>query len=634
MADDGERRLAAILSADVAGYSKLMGDDERATVLTLTDYREVFGDHIARHKGRVIDSPGDNLLAEFASPVETVNAAIDIQHELGRRNRQLAEHRQMHFRIGLNLGDVIAKEDGTIYGDGVNVAARLEGLAEPGGICLSETVFLQTEGKVEAAFEDIGAHEVKNIAKPVRTYRVVTDAATLAAKRSTSTRTRAVVIPAAVVVLVVAGLAVWQYPRSPEQAAIKDNTVLALPTGPSIAVLPFVNMSGDPEQEYFADGITEEIIAALTQFSDLFVIARNSTFQFKGRSLDVRELGRELGARYIVEGSVRRSAETIRVTAQLLDARDGAHIWAETYERDLTASNIFAVQDEITDRIVATIGGGSGVISRTGIAAARTIPPEDLTDYECILRFQAYIRAISPQGHRQARNCLELVVEHTPENSRAWTALSTVYRHEHSFGFNTLPGSPDRAYEAAQKAIELDPASQGGYTSLALTQFQRHELQPAFIAAERALTLNPNSSQDLAVLGMHMAYAGEWARGIALTRKAMALNPHYDDWYYFPIFFGHFNNGDYEQALIYAQKINMPNFFWAYAGRAAVYGQLDRREEAERAVAEVLKLYPDFGAHARDELYKWNYAPDLVKRFLDGLRKAGLDISDEPTAAG
>ena len=253
--DEAERRLAAILSADVAGYSKLMGDDERATVLTLTDYRKVFADHIARHKGRVIDSPGDNLLAEFASPVEAVDAAIDIQRELGRRNRQLADHRQMQFRIGINLGDVIAKHDGTIYGDGVNIAARLEGLAEPGGICLSETIFLQTEGKVEAAFEDIGAHEVKNIAKPVRAY-------------SGHCRNRACCI-------------------MPDA-----DKPLTLPDKPSIAVLPFDNLSGDPDQDYFADGIAEDLITALSQIRWMFVTARNSTFAYKGQ-ITRRKAGRK-----------------------------------------------------------------------------------------------------------------------------------------------------------------------------------------------------------------------------------------------------------------------------------------------------------------------------------------------------
>jgi len=630
MPDQGERRLAAILSADVAGYSKLMGDDERATVLTLTDYREVFGDHITRHKGRLVDSPGDNLLAEFVSPVEALNAAVDIQHDLASRNRQLAEHRQMHFRIGLNLGDVIAKDDGTLYGDGINIAARLESMAEPGGICLSETVYFQVEGKVNAAFEDIGAHEVKNIAKPVRIYRVISDSATLAAKGPTSARTRSVVIAAAVVVLVVAGLAVWQYTRSPEQAAIEDNTVLALPTGPTIAVLPFENMSGDAEQGYFSDGLTEEIITRLSRFPLFFVIARNSTNQYKGQAVDVRQVGRDLGARYVVEGSVRKSGETIRVTVQVLDAEDGTHLWAETYDRDLTASNIFSIQDEITDRISTTIADVSGILWDASAAAVREKPTDDLAAYECVLRLGAYYDLPTPGEHLEVRRCLERAVATDPNYARAWIALAFAVLDESRWGFNPRPGSLERALEVAQRGVQLDDDDAVARQALALVYFHLHDLDAFRAEAEQAIALDPNGSTALADMGTHLVYTGELERGSAMVRKAVALNPKHPNWYYWSLSFTEYQKENYDKALEYGLKIDSPNVFWNHVFLAAAYGQLGRTAEARTAIDKLLKLYPDFAENAMDEHRQLNFTDDAIRRYFDGLRKAGLDVPDDP----
>ena len=309
-----KRRLAAILAADVAGYSRLMGDDERATMDTLNAYRAIFRQHIADHDGRVVDTAGDSVLAVFGSVVEAVESAVEVQAQIAVSNADLAEPRRMLFRIGINLGDVIEQDDGSLYGDGVNVAARLESLAEPGGICLSESAHMQAEGKVESAFEDIGEHEVKNIAKPVRAYRVAGgDAAPAAAE------------PA-----------------------------LGIPDKPSIAVLPFTNMSGDAEQDYFSDGITEDLITELSRFRELFVIARNTTFTYKGKAVNVEQVGRDLGVRYVLEGSIRKAGNRVRITAQLIDAKTGGHVWAERYDRVL--EDIFELQDEITRQMVGTLG--------------------------------------------------------------------------------------------------------------------------------------------------------------------------------------------------------------------------------------------------------------------------------------
>jgi adenylate cyclase len=297
------RKLAAILSADAVGYTRLMADDESETLRALNEFRDLFRKRIEAHGGRLIDTAGDSVLAEFPSAVEAVDCAVEIQRELGKRNAQLADHRRMQFRIGINLGDVIEQKDGTIYGDGVNVAARLQTLAEPAGICISGTAFDQVEGKLPLQFKFIGEQQVKNIAKPVRVYLVQSE------MRNSATA-----------------------------------STLAMPTGPSIAVLPLTNMSGDPKEDYFSDGLTEDIITALSRFKQLFVIARNSTFKYKGRAVDVREISKDLGVQYVLEGSVRRSGERIRVTAQLIEAGSAAHVWAETFDRKL--EDVFAVQDE------------------------------------------------------------------------------------------------------------------------------------------------------------------------------------------------------------------------------------------------------------------------------------------------
>jgi adenylate cyclase len=379
------RKLTAILSADVAGYSRLMSDDERATLHTLTMYRQIIGERVSRHDGRVVDSPGDALLAEFPSAVEAVQCSIELQQELGRRNAQLAEHRRMQFRIGINLGDVI-EEKGALYGDGVNVAARLEALAEPGSFCISGPVFDQVDGKLSIRFKYLGEREVKNIPRPVRVYQP--ERLGPVSVQPKQHRRLRVGIGFAVAAAVAIGTAatIWQRHSSTESRLLAaHDPALAIPTGPAIAVLALQNMSGDPAQDYFADGISEEIIARLSHFGFLRVVARNTTFQYKGRSVDIRQIGREIGANYVVEGSVRKSRSTVRVTAQLLDASTGAHIWAETYERELTADNLFAVQDQITDQVVSRIGDVHGAVNRSQVQQLRTKTDASLADYECLL---------------------------------------------------------------------------------------------------------------------------------------------------------------------------------------------------------------------------------------------------------
>jgi len=342
MADESfKRKLAAILSADVEGYSRLMDDDEEATVRTLTAYRTAITDLVQQFRGRVVDSPGDNILADFTSVVDAVNCAVEIQRDLAERNAELPDNRKMQFRIGVNLGDVI-DEDGRIYGDGVNIAARMESLAEAGGICISGRAHDQVENKLGLEYEDLGKHQVKNIARPIQVYRVLSYPGAAAhrvvqAKTNLGRRWRKIGLSVAVVVLVVAALGIWQfYMRRPTvEPASVEKMAFPLPEKPSIAVLPFDNMSGDPEQDYIADGFTENIITGLSQIPAMFVIARNSVFTYKGKPVKVKQVSEELGVKYVLEGSIQKVGDRLRVNAQLIDALEGHHLWAERHDRDL-----------------------------------------------------------------------------------------------------------------------------------------------------------------------------------------------------------------------------------------------------------------------------------------------------------
>jgi adenylate cyclase len=626
---EGKRKLAAILSADVAGYSRLMGDDEAATVETLTKYRQVFADHISRHDGRVVDSPGDNLLAEFASPVEALIAAIDIQHDLAWRNRQHAEHRQMHFRIGLNLGDVIAKDDGTIYGDGVNIAARLEGLAVPGGICLSETIFLQTEGKIEAAFEDVGAHDVKNIAKPVRTYRVVTDMSAAPIKPFAGLSARIGVIAAvAAVVLVVAGVAVWQLapglaPEQSAETALGDDPPLKLPDGPSIAVLPFTNLSGDPEQEYFADGVTEDLITELSRFDGLLVIARNSTFRFKGQAVDVAEVARAFGVRYVLEGGVRRAGDQVRVTAKLIDATTNGNLWAERYDRELT--DIFAVQDEITEQIITALHVELGNATVTRADRPLTGNTEA---YDLYLQGRVLTDRRTAEANERGQEMFERAIALDPAFAAAYAELAHAQFLAWYYGWTDHNFTLEPAAQAAKKAVALDQSLPRAYDRLAWVLAWRGKLGEAITAARQATVLDTNYASGYTTLAIMLGLGGETDEAIKTADIAMRLDP-----YSFAAAHArasaHFVAHDYEQAIVdYRASLALnPDYGVVHQFLAATYGLLGYEEEARAEATQVLRLTPDF---ARG-IMRTPFSDHAVRtRLLEGLRKAGLDVPERP----
>jgi TolB-like protein len=409
------------------------------------------------------------------------------------------------------------------------------------------------------------------------------------------------------------------------KAARDEDPLLALPTGPVVAVLPFENLSRDPDQEYFSDGLTDDIITALSRFKDLFVIARNSTFRYKGQAVDVRQLNKELGARYVLEGSVQRAGDSLRVTAQLLDAKDGTHLWAETYDRKLSAANIFAVQDEITEQVVATVGGDFGVISRARFTEVKVKPTDCLAAYECVLRvFDYYGGNISASEHARLRDSLERIVESDPGYADAWAWLCHLYLDEHRYNYNPRPDPLDRALEAAQQAVVSDPRSQAAHQALAQAHFYRQELDAFLAESERAIALNPNNVGTLYALGSELDRAGD-ERGINLVKKAIALDPFYPTHFNFPIADYHFQRGEYEAALAAVRKIDIPSFLPSRAWLAAIYAELGRKSEARSTVEDILRLSPETttGSFA-EAMRRWNYPDDRIRTWAAALRKAGL----------
>ena len=588
-----DKRLAAILAADVAGYSRLMETDERATVATLDAYRAVFQEHVTAYGGRIVDTAGDSVLAIFPSAIGAVAAAKDIQEDLGTRNEALPEQQRMRFRLGVNLGDVIEKDDGSIYGSGVNVAARLESLAEPGGICLSGKVVEEVEGKSDCGFEDIGEHEVKNIARPVRAFHLTDTKAPVAASGET----------------------------------------LALPDKPSIAVLAFDNLSGDPEQEYFADGIAEDLITALSRLRWLFVTARNSTFAYKGQSPDIRRVGQELGVRYVLEGSVRRSGARVRVSAQLIDATTGNHVWAERYDREL--ADLFDLQDEITETIAAAIEPEIGEIERD---RARRKPPDNLDAWESYQRGLWHFYQFTGDENRRARELFGRALEFDPGFAPVHASLAYSHLLDVSLGWGDNPGkSLGHAHLKAQKAVALDDKDSFAHTMLGRFYVVTGDLNAATDEFGAAIGLNPSFALAHYGLGQAMMGLGQPDVGITEIDSAERLSPHDPFVWLFDVnrSLACFSKPDYEAALRHAEKAKRrgaQSGFWPDTEAAAALAQLGRHEEATRALRSARAHQPKLSMlFVRRALPFKRQEP--FENFFDGLRKAGLDIPDEPGAA-
>jgi adenylate cyclase len=618
-----KRKLAAILSADVKGYSRLMGEDEKGTVRTLNAYKEVMTGFIQHHRGRVVDAPGDNVLAEFGSVVDAVECAVEIQKELKTRNTELPENRRMEFRIGVNLGDVI--EDGEqILGDGVNIAARLESLSDAGGICISGTAYDQVENKLSLGYEYLGEQAVKNITKPVRVYRVLMEpeaAGKLIGEKKVKPRQRQrpVLGLVGILILIVAAVAVWQFALRPslpplEKADPKKMT-LPLPDKPSIAVLPFVNMSDDPKQEYLSDGITENIITGLSRIPRLFVIARNSTFFFKGKGVKVQQVAEELGVRYVLEGSFQRSGNRVRITAQLIDAITGSHLWAERYDRDL--KDIFKVQDEITMKILTSMR----VKLTEGEQDLRGKPPRNFEAFLKILQTQEYIQRFNIEGNIMGKRLAEEAIALDPEFARGYYCLASTYMMDVWLGLSKSPKeSIDKAIELTQKAISLDPRDSRYYGQLGYLYGMLRDYDKAIAEGERAVALDPGGADVHAWLGMTLNNADRPKEAIPLFEKAIRLNPNGPAWYFQNLGSSYRMTERYQEAITQFKKALRitPNNITAHIGLACTYSLLGRDEEARAEAEEVLRLNPKFSL---ESYAKTSLSTDRV---VDALRKAGL----------
>jgi len=629
--EDVERKLTAILSADVAGYSRLMGEDDAATVRTLTGYREIMTALIKEHRGRVVDSPGDNLLAEFSSVIHAVNCAVEIQRELRERNAELPETRRLEYRIGVNLGDVI-EEGERIYGDGVNIAARLESLAEPGGICISGSVHSQVKNRLKLEYESLGEQEVKNIKEPVPVYRVLMGPAGVqrvtSQKKEKSKAWRNVAIALGVIVVLLAGAAavIWNvYFRLPDVKGVPGGKKeFALPEGPSIAVLPFVNMSDDPKQEYFSDGLTENIIAGLSANGHLLVIARNSTFVYKGKSVDIQEVARKLEAQYVVEGSVQKAEGRVRITAQLIDANTGHHVWSDRYDREL--NDIFALQDEITMKILA----GVGILLTGGAQYGQEIQPPSgsLEVFMKQMKAAEYFYRGNKEGNILARKELEEAIVLDPEYSVLYSGLAITHIMDVWLQSNESPlVSLAQASRNIREALALDDENWLAHLGLSALYKSRKELDKAIAAAERAIALNPNAADAYALLGNLFTFTGRAEEGFKLIEKALRLNPIPPPQYLNYLAGTYFSLGRYEDAIEVNNELlkRSPNYLFAHIELAALYIASGREEEARQQAEEVLRLDPSFS------LDKWAEAilpffedKATAERYVEALRKAGL----------
>ncbi|MHC5074403.1 MAG: tetratricopeptide repeat protein [Planctomycetota bacterium] len=625
---DFKRKLTAILSADVKGYSRLMGEDELATIETLKKYREIMATLIQKQRGRVVDSPGDNVMAEFASVVDALQCAVDIQKQLKLRNDELPENRRMEFRIGVNLGDVV--EDGErIYGDGVNIAARVESLAHGGGICISGTAYDQIGKKLPLGYEYLGEQAVKNIENPVRVYRVLMEpeavGKVIGEKKVGPKRGQRVALAVVIVlILVVGGLLIWRTAFPPLEVASVEKMAFPLPDKPSIAVLPFNNLGGDPEQEYFSDGITGSIITTLSNVQNLFVIARKSTFTFKGKPVKVQQVAEELGVRYVLEGSVQRSGDRVRVTAQLIDALKGHHLWAENYDRKF--GDIFALQDDITDHVTMALQVKLTEGEQARIRSGHTENPEA---YDYYLRAEDSFRSFTKEDNVQARKLYEKAAEMDPNNSFIWKEIGWTHYRDGRFGWTDTPDkSLALAEELAQKTLAVDDYSAQAYCLLSSVYMAKRQHDKAVTYGEKALSLGPNIADLTATVAVSFMYSGRLEEAIELVKKAMRLSPYYSAWYLAVLGNAYRFAGKFKEAIdaleSWRARAN-PRSALPHLFLAITYEEAGRGEEAQVAVAEVLKRKPKASIARFLKANTFPYKdPAEIKRVIDSLRKAGL----------
>jgi adenylate cyclase len=621
-----QRKLTAILSADVQGYSRLMGEDDESTVNTITAYRKIIAGLIQEHQGRVVDTPGDNILAEFSGALNAVNSAIEIQQKLETENGKLPANRRMDFRIGINLGDVLHKED-RIYGDGVNVAARIESLADPGGVCISRGVFDQVKKKVRQGFEYMGEHTVKNISEPVRIYRILFqpefEGKVIEESANRKARLQKSYAISIVAILICSGALLWFfYFRSiPIEPASIEKMAYPLPEKPSIAVLPFENLSGDSSHEFFNDGLTEEIITILSKSPKIFVIARNSTDPYKNRSIKIQKVSEELGVRYVLEGSVRKDGNRTRITVQLIDAIKGHHLWAERYDRDV--KDTFAVQEEISKKILTALEVNLTEGEQATMMAKGTSNGEA---YIKVLQSAYYRRRLNAEDNAKARRLAEEAIAMDPEYAFAYTTLSRTHVVDVWLRTTKSPReSFTTAMDLAEKALSIDDSLADAYDILGNILVLKRNYDQGINHLERAIELEPNGADFQAHMGMALNLADHSQEAIQVLLKAIRLNPNPPSWYLHNLAVAYNFVENYDEAIFWGEKavkLNPKSLLGHYI-LCAIYSSADRIEDAKREASEVLKINPKFSV---SKVEKTNPLKNesVKKRYFDSLRKAGL----------
>ena len=618
------RKMSAILSADVKGYSRMMSVDEEGTVKALNDCREIIARCVQDHKGRIVDSPGDNVLAEFISTVEAVKCAVKIQEDVKVRNADLPEDRRMEFRIGVNLGDVI-EEEGRIYGDGVNIAARLEGLSDAGGICISGTAFDQVKGKLSLGYKFIGKQTVKNITDPIRAYKVLM-APEYAGKvigEEKPKKWRWIQAAAVMLALIVATFFISNIYFGPPQidSASVDKMAFPLPDKPSIVVLPFDNLSGDSKEDYFSDGLTEQIITTLSVYPRLFVIARQSAFHYKGTSTKIQKVAEELGVRYVLKGGVQKSGEKVRITVQLIDAISGNYIWSERYDREL--KDLFDLQDEITVNVLKSM-----VAELTEGEEARrwTKRVDNLEALEKHYRGQAYFCRHTKEDYDKARPLFEEAIALEPEFVWPYVYLGSIHTSSAARGWSdSRTKSLQKASELAQKALAIDDSHDGAHFLSAVVYLNSRKYDKAFSEAKRAVALNPNGSTAYMILGATLASLGRWEESVLYAEKSIRLSPFPGAMPFLVLGRAYFMTGQYDESIATLKKaLNVsPNFVLAHIFLAACYSSVGRDAEARAAAKEVLRINPKFNLESYAKRLTYSNEAD-IEREVDALRKAGL----------
>ncbi|MEN8250947.1 MAG: adenylate/guanylate cyclase domain-containing protein [Bacteroidota bacterium] len=618
------RKLSAILSADVKGYSRLMTDDEASTIKTLKDYRVVMSDIIKQHSGRVVDAPGDNVLAEFPSAVNAIQCSVEIQNALKEKNTDLPVDKRLVFRIGVNIGDVVQDGD-SLYGEGVNIAARIEGLANPGGVCISRNAYDHIKNKLKLGYEYIGEHAVKNIKDPVRVYKVLMepeDAGKLIGEKSSYFRKKWPRLALAAVVILVS-IIVWQfyYQKSPNiEAASVENMAFPLPEKPSIAVLAFDNMTGDPAQDYFSDGLTEEIITALSKIGSMFVIARNTTFTYKGKPVKVKQVAEDLGVRYVLEGSVRKTEDRLRITAQLIDALKGHHLWAERYDRDL--KDIFVIQDDITKKIITALN-----VKLTGkqYSYAYAKGTDNLQAYLKLLQLGALVhRSDLKESNVLKRQLAEEAIALDLNYAWAYDYLGWTHLNDIYYGMTKdFAKSWKTAFELGQKAQSLDEKTAN--TLLGSLYLLKGQYDKGVAEAERFVEFFPNDSNAQFTMGRFLMAADRVEKAIPFYKKALRLDPYAIAPYFYNLGAAYWMMGQYEEAISECKKglQRFPDDLFTHMVLVVSYIETGNVEGARKSAAEVLRINPKISLDWCGKILHWKNK-DIVARWIDDLRKVGL----------